>query len=99
MPGVMPFRQDRITRAGERFSQLHLEGSFRLAYNASLFVREGLGYQLTFEHLVDVSEESGLVFRPLSPKAEVRLYLICCMGFQSAVILLPIEPRCRCLEI
>ena len=62
--------------AGERFSQLHLEGSFRLAYNASLFVREGLGYQLTFEHLVDVSEESGLVFRPLSPKAEVRLYLI-----------------------
>ena len=43
---------------------------------APMFVREGLGYQLTFEHLVDVSEESGLVFRPLSPKAEVRLYLI-----------------------
>ena len=62
--------------AGDRFPELHLEGSSRLAYNASLFVREGLGYQLTFEHLVDTSAESGLVFRPLSPRAEVRLYLI-----------------------
>ena len=50
--------------AGDRFDTLHLEGSFRLAYNASLFVREGLGYQLTFRRLVDVSPGSGLVFRP-----------------------------------
>ena len=62
--------------AGERFGQLRLEGSFRLSYNASLFVREGLGYQLTFRHLVDTSPESGLVFRPLSPRVEVKLYLI-----------------------
>ncbi len=62
--------------AGDRFSELRLEGSFRLAYNASLFVREGLGSQLTFEHLVDVSEGSGLVFRPLWPRLESRLYLI-----------------------
>ena len=62
--------------AGDRFSQLHLEGSSRLAYNASLFVREGLGYQLTFRHLVDTSPGSGLTFRPLSPALEVRLYLI-----------------------
>ncbi len=62
--------------AGERFGDLHLEGSSRLAYNASLFVREGLGYQLSFAHLVDTSPESGLVFRPLEPALEVRLYLI-----------------------
>jgi len=62
--------------AGERFGELHLEGSSRLSYNASLFVREGLGYQLTFAHLVDTSAESGLVFRPLDPTLEVRLYLI-----------------------
>ena len=62
--------------AGEHFPELRLEGSFRLSYNASLFVREGLGYQLTFQHLVDTSPESGLVFRPLFPKAEVKLYLI-----------------------
>ncbi len=62
--------------AGELFPVLHLEGSSRLAYNASLFVREGLGFQLSFEHLVDTSPQSGLVFRPLSPPLEVRLYLI-----------------------
>ena len=62
--------------AGEAFDRLHLEGSSRLSYNASLFVREGLGYQLTFAHLVNTSRESGLVFRPLSPALPVRLYLI-----------------------
>ena len=62
--------------AGERFEALRLEGSSKLSYNASLFVREGLGYQLSFQHLVNTSAESGLVFRPLAPKAEVSLYLI-----------------------
>ena len=62
--------------AGDRFPELHLEGSFRLAYNASMFVREGLGYQLSFQHLVDVSESSGLTFRSLEPRLESKLYLI-----------------------
>ncbi len=61
---------------GERLRELHLEGSFRLAYNASMFVREGLGYQLTFENLINTSSESGLVFRPLCPKLETKLFLI-----------------------
>ena len=62
--------------AGDRFPELHLEGSFRLAYNASMFVREGLGYQLSFRHLVDVSQSSGLAFRPPEPRLESKLYLI-----------------------
>ncbi len=61
---------------GNKIEELTLEGSFRLAYNASIFVREGLGYQLTFEHLVDISENSPLTFRPLSPRLETKLYLI-----------------------
>ena len=62
--------------AGDKFPELHLEGSFRLAYNASMFVKEGLGYQLSFRGLVDVSEENGLTFRPLFPRLETKLYLI-----------------------
>lgn len=62
--------------AGDRFHELHLEGSFRLSYNGSLFAREGLGYLLTLEHLVDTSDGSGLVFRPLAPELELRFYLI-----------------------
>ncbi len=61
---------------GERLSELQLEGSFRLAYNASMFVKEGLGCQLTFAKLVDTSPESGLVFRALSPTLETKLFLI-----------------------
>ena len=62
--------------AGESFDKLHLEGSFRLSYNGSMFAKEGLGILLTFEHLVECSDENGLVFRPLSPKQTSELYLI-----------------------
>ena len=62
--------------AGDAFSKLHLEGSFRLSYNASMFAKEGLGILLTFDHLINCSEESDLVFRPLSPKQETKFYLI-----------------------
>ena len=61
---------------GERLAELSLEGSFRLAYNASMFVLEGLGYQLSFRDLVNTSPDSGLIFRPLSPLLETRLFLI-----------------------
>ena len=62
--------------AGASFSKLKLEGSFRLAYNGSIFTREGLGYLLTFDHLIDTSEDSGLVFRPLEPAAETKLFIV-----------------------
>ena len=55
---------------------LYLEGSFRLPYNASLFVREGLGFLLTFDRLIDTGPDSGLAFRPLEPKLETKMYLI-----------------------
>lgn len=61
---------------GDRMEELHLEGSFRLSYNASLFVKEGLGYLLTFERLIDTGPDSGLVFRPLFPALETKLYLV-----------------------
>lgn len=62
--------------AGGRMAELHLEGSFRLAYNGSMFAKEHLGYLLTFDKLIDTSEHSGLVFRPLSPRLETNLYLV-----------------------
>ena len=62
--------------AGERMNELILEGSFRLAYNSSIFVMEGLGYLLTFDKLINTSKESGLAFKPLSPGLETKLFLI-----------------------
>ena len=62
--------------AGAAFSRLRLEGSFRLAYNGSMFAREGLGILLTLNNLIDTSAESGLVFRPLRPHLEMKMFLI-----------------------
>ena len=62
--------------AKEQMSRLRLEGSFRLSYNASLFAKEHLGYLLTFDRLINTSAGSGLVFRPLTPKLETKLYLV-----------------------
>ena len=70
------WRMDIPRWCGDRMQDLRLEGSFRLSYNGSMFAREGLGYLLTFDHLIDTSPDSGLVFRPLYPKLENSLYLI-----------------------
>ena len=62
--------------AKDRFYDFRLEGSFRLAYNGSLFTMERLGYLLTLEHLVNTAPGSGLVFRPLEPELKLSFYLI-----------------------
>ena len=75
--------------AKEQFASLHLEGSFRLAYNGSMFAREGLGVLLTLNNLIDTSPDSGLLFRPLSPHLEMKMYLI----WNKYQILTPIAER------
>ena len=62
--------------ARDRFSKLRLEGSFRLAYNGSMFAKEGLGILLTLNNLVDTSPDSGLAFRPFFPRLEIKMYMI-----------------------
>lgn len=62
--------------ARDRFHDFRLEGSFRLAYNGSLFTMERLGYLLTLEHLVNSAPGTGLVFRPLEPELKLSFYLI-----------------------
>lgn len=62
--------------AGNSFEKLHLEGSFRLAYNASLFAKHGLGVLLTFDKLIDTSESSGLKAIPLKPDLTTPMYLV-----------------------
>ena len=61
---------------GENMDKLNFVGTVNLAYNGSVFVKEGLGYLLTFEHLIDTSERSGLCFRPIKPTLETNMYII-----------------------
>ncbi|MBR5090647.1 MAG: LysR family transcriptional regulator [Ruminiclostridium sp.] len=61
---------------GENIDKLNFAGTFNLSYNGSIFVKEGLGYLLTFEHLINTSEENGLCFRPITPALETKMYII-----------------------
>ena len=61
---------------GEKLDQLHIVATFDLIYNASIMVKEGFGYALSFDHLVDTSESSDLCFRPLSPALETNMFVI-----------------------
>ena len=61
---------------GEKVDMLNLSGTVNLAYNGSVFVREGLGYMLMFNHLVDTGSDSDLCFRPLEPPLETKMYVI-----------------------
>ena len=44
-----------------------------LSCNGSVFVKEGLGYMLTFDKLIKTDSESGLCFRPLEPVLETKM--------------------------
>ncbi len=69
-------RADIPRWCGEAVDQLNIVGTINLFYNGSVFVQEGLACMLTFDRLANVSPESGLCFRPLSPKLETKMYII-----------------------
>ena len=56
---------DIKNRAGNRFSELNLEGSFRPSYNGSIFTREGLGYLLTYNVLLFSNLLDPIIFNIL----------------------------------
>ncbi len=69
-------REDIPRLFGEMTDRLHIVATINLTYNGSVLAREGMGYVLTFDKLVDTSEQSDLCFRPLIPRLETKLYII-----------------------
>lgn len=61
---------------GEKTDKLKITGTFNLCYNGSVFVKEGLGCMLSFEHLITTGDDSPLCFRPLYPRLETKMYVI-----------------------
>lgn len=61
---------------GEKADGLNLSGTLNLAYNGSVFVKEGLGYMLAFDKLSNTGSDSDLCFRPLNPPLETKMYII-----------------------
>ncbi|WP_087064132.1 LysR family transcriptional regulator [Intestinibacillus massiliensis] len=61
---------------GEKMDRLNIVATFNLAYNAGILVREGMGYALSFDKLINTGADSELCFRPLMPTLETNLYLV-----------------------
>lgn len=61
---------------GEQVDQLNIMATFNLSGNAAVFAREGLGIVLTFDKLIEVSEDGGLCFRQLIPALHTKMYVI-----------------------
>lgn len=61
---------------GEKVDTLNIVATFNLAYNAGILVREGIGYLITFDKLVNTGLDSDLCFRPLMPTLETKLYFV-----------------------
>lgn len=57
-------------------STMNIVGTYDLIYNASIFVKEGLGYAFCFDKLVDTGLESGLVFKEISPTISSPMKII-----------------------
>lgn len=57
-------------------SKLNVVMTYDLIYNASHFVRKGLGYVIALDKLINTTGDSELCFRPLYPRIEAELCIV-----------------------
>jgi DNA-binding transcriptional LysR family regulator len=58
------------------YDRLNIIATYDLIYNASILVREGLGYALGFDKLVNTGSDSILCFRPITPEITSPMRII-----------------------
>ena len=61
---------------GETQDKLNIVATYDLLFNTSVMVREGFGYVLGFDGLVNTGPDSDICFRPLEPALESPMYII-----------------------
>ncbi len=61
---------------GGNFDKLNVVSTYNLIYNAALMVEEGLGYVIGLDHLIHVTGNGNLCFRPLQPKLESGVSIV-----------------------
>ncbi len=56
-------------------SRLNIVATYTLIYNGSLLVKEGLGYAITFDRLIN-TQGTSLCFRPLAPTRQLTASIV-----------------------
>lgn len=57
-------------------SKLNIVMTYDLLFNASLFVKKGIGYAIALDKIINTTGDSELCFRPLSPTLEAGLCIV-----------------------
>lgn len=57
-------------------SRLNIVATYDLIYNASWFVRKGIGYVIALDKIINTTGNSSLCFRPLFPALEAGLCIV-----------------------
>ncbi len=66
-------REDIPKLFQDQADRLNIVATYNLAYNGGILVREGVGYMLAFDKVVDTGADSELCFRPLTPPLQTKL--------------------------
>lgn len=61
---------------GAPIVNLNVAATYNLAYNASLMVMDSIGVCISLRGIINVTGDSPLTFRPLSPPLADRLYIV-----------------------
>lgn len=55
---------------------LNIVATYNLLFNGSVMASEGMGYVICFDKIINVSGDSELCFRPLSPRVEAGMSIV-----------------------
>lgn len=61
---------------GKSLSEINVAATYNLLYNASLMVKEGLGYSFALDKIINTAGDSGLRFLPCQPELKAEMCLI-----------------------
>ncbi|MDE6031606.1 MAG: LysR family transcriptional regulator, partial [Oscillospiraceae bacterium] len=56
--------------------KLNIVATYNLLFNGSIMVDEGMGYAICFDKIINVTGDSSLCFRPLSPRIEACMSIV-----------------------
>lgn len=61
---------------GRELSSLRVAATYSLVFNASLMVKDGMGYAVCLDRIINTAGDSGLCFRPLSPSVPAHMSVV-----------------------
>lgn len=56
--------------------KIHVAATYNLLFNGSIMAEEGMGYAICFDHIINVSGDSCLCYRPLAGSFDLHMHIV-----------------------